>query len=460
MVWVKKHHTKLIGQKWGNKYYGPFIIKEIISPQVLRLSLQEDPTYVDSIHVKYVRPYFPITMDNEENRSEVLENPDNEPKQLRFSDLEDEPGQPLIIEEGSQSESTNNDSFRSILQPATPFRTMLSNASFWSPQDATSSTPSPIQPPSLLTKDSPENQNQEIPELEESLRNLSLQEPRDKKELAQTSPLQRIRKGLTKIFNPSSLPKDTRTKEARPFPRTSLMSTFRNLVSPPNEPSVSTTVINHEAPAGVTHTDAAASGRNSQVSTPHSSKTLSPGIVQNETMFPSQTPASDEEMSPGIETMFPSQVPANDVETEFQVEVPAVRTELQEGIPPLERLDPISSSTPEIQNKKGKIQGARPKPVTKQAVPAAKLSKKQTLKKKDHPPPEDKNPTGLTQDSQLASSFSSSNTSDKPVTRSVLQQIRSQKEEEEKRKKDELKRQQQLAKEIRMQTLRSRDVKQ
>ncbi len=455
MVWVKKHHTKLIGQKWGNKYYGPFIIKEVISPQVLRLSLQEDPTYEDSIHVKYVRPYFPITMNNEDNKNEELENADSEPRQLRFSDLEDRPEQPSIIKEDSQNESTNNDSFRSILQPATPFRTMLSNASFWSPQDATPSTPSPIQPP-----DSPENQNQEIPELEESLRNLSLHEPRDKKELAQTSPLQRIRKGLTKFFNPASLPKDTRMKEARPFPRTSLMSTFRNLVSPPNEPSTSATVMDREAPAGIKHTDAAASGRNSQVSTPHSGETLSPDVTQNETMFPSQVLASDKEKSPGIETVFPSQVPTNNVETEVQVEVPAARMEFREGIPPLERLDPISSSTPGIQNKKGKIQGVRPKPVTKQAVPAAKPSKKQTLKKKDYPPPKDKNPAGLTQDPQLASSSSSNNTSDKPVTRSVLQQIRAQKEEEEKRKKDELKRQQQLAKEIRMQTLRSRDVKQ
>jgi hypothetical protein len=388
--------------------------------------------------VKYVRPYFPITIDDEESKSEE---PDNEPKPLRFSDLEEGPEQPRIIEEGLQNESTNNDSFRSILQPATPYRTMFSNNSFWSPQNPTPASPSPIQPPSALTKDSPENRNQEIPELEESLRNLSLQEPRDKKELAQTSPLQRIRKGLTRIFNPSSLPKDTRMKEARRFPRTSLISTFRNLVSSPNEPSVSTTVINRDAPASVTNTDAAASGRNSQVSTPHSSETMSPGTVRNE-------------------TVFPGQVPVNNDKTEFPVEVPAVSVELQEGTSPLEQLGPISSSTPEIQNRKGKNQGVRPKPVTKQTVPAAKLLKKQTLKKKDQPPPENKNPTGSIQDPQLASSSSTNSTSDKPVTRSVLQQIRSQKEEEEKRKKDELKKQQQLAKEIRMQTLRSRDVKQ
>jgi hypothetical protein len=188
-------------------------------------------------------------------------------------------------------------------------------------------------------------------------------------------------------------------------------------------------VTDREAPASTERTDAAASERNSQVSNSHSS-----------------------------ETVFLGQVPANNVETEFPVATPAPSLELQEGMPPLERPDPISSSTPEIKNKKGKIQGTRPKLVTKLVVPAAKPLKKSESKKKDQPIPEDKNPVGPAAEFQLASSSSKVTTSDKPVTRSVFQKLLSQKEEEEKRKREELRKQQQLAKEIRMKTLRSRDA--
>jgi hypothetical protein len=42
-VWVKLHATNLINKKWNKKYDGPYVIKEIISPQVVKVFLKTTP---------------------------------------------------------------------------------------------------------------------------------------------------------------------------------------------------------------------------------------------------------------------------------------------------------------------------------------------------------------------------------------------------------------------------------
>ncbi|HLP34775.1 MAG TPA: reverse transcriptase domain-containing protein [Amoebophilaceae bacterium] len=55
-VWVKEHPLTLVGKKWSAKYKGPYVIKDVIRPQVLKIHLEEDPSYVDIVHASYVRP--------------------------------------------------------------------------------------------------------------------------------------------------------------------------------------------------------------------------------------------------------------------------------------------------------------------------------------------------------------------------------------------------------------------
>jgi hypothetical protein len=55
-VWVRKHAKLLVQKKWSEKYLGPFIVKEVISPQVIKVFLKSDPTHEDIVHTSYVRP--------------------------------------------------------------------------------------------------------------------------------------------------------------------------------------------------------------------------------------------------------------------------------------------------------------------------------------------------------------------------------------------------------------------
>ena len=55
-VWVRTHALSYVGRKWSEKYTGPFLIKEVISPQVVRVVLKEDPTYEDVVHTSYIKP--------------------------------------------------------------------------------------------------------------------------------------------------------------------------------------------------------------------------------------------------------------------------------------------------------------------------------------------------------------------------------------------------------------------
>jgi hypothetical protein len=58
-VWVKVHSTTLINKKWNRKYDGPYVITEIISPQVVRVYFKADPKLVDLVHTTRIRKYLP-----------------------------------------------------------------------------------------------------------------------------------------------------------------------------------------------------------------------------------------------------------------------------------------------------------------------------------------------------------------------------------------------------------------
>ena len=57
-VWVKTHGVKTIDKKWDKRYEGPWIVREVISPQVLKLALKEDPSKLDIIHTTYIRKKY------------------------------------------------------------------------------------------------------------------------------------------------------------------------------------------------------------------------------------------------------------------------------------------------------------------------------------------------------------------------------------------------------------------
>ncbi len=61
-VWVKLHATNLINKKWNKKYDGPYVIKEIISPQVVKVFLKSDPAFVDLVHTTRIRCYIPHSL--------------------------------------------------------------------------------------------------------------------------------------------------------------------------------------------------------------------------------------------------------------------------------------------------------------------------------------------------------------------------------------------------------------
>jgi hypothetical protein len=61
-VWVKLHATNLINKKWNKKYDGPYVIKEIISPQVVKVFLKSDPAFIDLVHTTRIRRYIPRSL--------------------------------------------------------------------------------------------------------------------------------------------------------------------------------------------------------------------------------------------------------------------------------------------------------------------------------------------------------------------------------------------------------------
>ncbi|HLP44037.1 MAG TPA: RNase H-like domain-containing protein [Candidatus Nanoarchaeia archaeon] len=56
LVWVKSRPLTSGGRKWGSKYKGPYLIKKVVSDQILELTLPDDSTFSDFVHATYIRP--------------------------------------------------------------------------------------------------------------------------------------------------------------------------------------------------------------------------------------------------------------------------------------------------------------------------------------------------------------------------------------------------------------------
>jgi transposase InsO family protein len=72
-VWVRTHALSYVGRKWSEKYTGPFRVKEVISPQVLRVVLKSDPTYEDVVHTSYIKPRTKRVEFNEEGEEDQVD---------------------------------------------------------------------------------------------------------------------------------------------------------------------------------------------------------------------------------------------------------------------------------------------------------------------------------------------------------------------------------------------------
>jgi hypothetical protein len=93
-VWIKTHGNSFVEKKWGKKYDGPFVIKEIISPQVVRVFLKSDPSHENIVHVCYIRRRVTRRLSNEEDDEGQKSTSDDRLPDLFDSDDEDEQ-QPL-----------------------------------------------------------------------------------------------------------------------------------------------------------------------------------------------------------------------------------------------------------------------------------------------------------------------------------------------------------------------------
>jgi hypothetical protein len=111
-IYVRTHPLRLIGKKWSDKFTGPYVISEVISPQVLRIkNLPGQAKFEDVIHSSYARP-----MKTRVEKETPL--PANDP--------------PPAIEEEDEEEIESNDaitspvSTRSLNYPPSPRRNLRS----------------------------------------------------------------------------------------------------------------------------------------------------------------------------------------------------------------------------------------------------------------------------------------------------------------------------------------------
>jgi len=92
-IWVRSHALSYVGRKWSEKYKGPYVIKEVISPQTLKISLLSDPSHIDIVHTSYVRTLVERTgEDSDEDEDESQDPPDPlslHRARVRFKDFVD-----------------------------------------------------------------------------------------------------------------------------------------------------------------------------------------------------------------------------------------------------------------------------------------------------------------------------------------------------------------------------------
>jgi hypothetical protein len=171
-VWLKSHAIKFAKKKWGARYLGPYIVTEVISPQVLRVVLKSDPTEEDVVHTSYVRRKFdrldPSALDDLHDSPSLFDNNDSEDDSDDPPNIPSTPSTPTTPSDTSSSpfstpaSSSSRYSTPSASSPSTPrsvslqdrLRSFLPSSSGSSPHSASSTPPTPTPKPTKPTKPS------------------------------------------------------------------------------------------------------------------------------------------------------------------------------------------------------------------------------------------------------------------------------------------------------------------
>lgn len=123
LVWSRTHPLKLIGKKWGEKYDGPYVVTEVVSPQVVQIAPKTNISQKYYVHTSYIRPYQPTKLEKLEKCSEK-----EEPSPLKFSDLEETQEPQYQFQETIIEDPVSQDSlYESIENKETFYKTSANN---------------------------------------------------------------------------------------------------------------------------------------------------------------------------------------------------------------------------------------------------------------------------------------------------------------------------------------------
>lgn len=73
LVWKRTHFLTLPGKKWSAKFDGPFRVKEVIREQVIKIATENDPTWTDIVHAKYLKKVEPEERKFEQEEEELID---------------------------------------------------------------------------------------------------------------------------------------------------------------------------------------------------------------------------------------------------------------------------------------------------------------------------------------------------------------------------------------------------
>jgi hypothetical protein len=138
-VWVKTHGVKTIDSKWAKRYEGPWVVKEVISPQVLKLVQKDDPSKIDIVHTTYIRKKYDRVETSDDSDSEGDDSDsDARSDYLDYSDDDSDhgdnssnsPQRPRVVPTGPRP---NSESRRTNINHSPPQKPSTSSTPSWWP---------------------------------------------------------------------------------------------------------------------------------------------------------------------------------------------------------------------------------------------------------------------------------------------------------------------------------------
>jgi hypothetical protein len=138
-VWVKTHGVKTIDSKWAKRYEGPWVVKEVISPQVLKLVQKDDPSKIDIVHTTYIRKKYDRVETSDDSDSEGDDSDsDARSDYLDYSDDDSDhgdnssnsPQRPRVVPTGPRP---NSESRRTNITHSPPQKPSTSSTPSWWP---------------------------------------------------------------------------------------------------------------------------------------------------------------------------------------------------------------------------------------------------------------------------------------------------------------------------------------